>query len=123
MSATSVFKLRAAKMRARVTSKKRKKPMYLAGNPVRLVVSKRTKRVVGYLSSAKMNGMVPWESQLERDHIRVLEADNSVKGYYVQPETISYVMGGQEHRYTQDVRVEYAHNENGRTSSRAREAH
>src|SRR3546814_13458728 len=55
--------------------------------------------------------MVPWESQLERDHIRVLEADNSVKGYYVQPETIRYVMGGQEHRYTPDVRVEYANNE------------
>lgn len=107
----SISEVRAAKMRARVTSSKRKKPMWLAGNPVRLVVTKRTKRVVGYISSAKMNGMIPWESQLERDHIRTLEAENTVRAYYVQPETISYVLGGKQHRYTPDVRVEYSNGE------------
>jgi hypothetical protein len=80
----------------------------IASRPVRKVVTKRTKRVVGYLSSVKMGGLVPWESQLEYDCLSVLEADNSVVAFHAQTEAMSYTYEDVVRRYYPDILVEHA---------------
>jgi len=94
--------------RTRTTTRNRGRPTLIAGDPTRLIVHKQTKRVVGHLMSVKNDGLVPWESQLERDHLRILETDNNVVSYRVQPDPIVYVLGGKQRRYTPDVEVRYA---------------
>ncbi|MEO3432311.1 TnsA endonuclease N-terminal domain-containing protein [Inquilinus sp. CAU 1745] len=79
----------------------------VASRPVRRVVTKRTKRVVGYLSSVKMRGLVPWESQLEYDCLRLMEVDNSVDAFFAQPEMLPYRHEGIMRRYYPDLYVEY----------------
>lgn len=74
--------------------------------PVRKVVTKRTKRVVGYLASVKMRALVPWESQLEYDFLRLLEVDNAVVAFHAQPEVLRYQYEGRTRRYCPDVRIQ-----------------
>lgn len=72
---------------------------------VRKMVTKSRKRVVGYLSNAKNNALIPWESQLERDYLRLLEADPQVLGFRAQPEWLHYVARGERHSYVPDIEV------------------
>lgn len=80
----------------------------IAAEPVRKVVTKRTKRVVGYFSSVKMCGLVPWESYLEYDYLCLLEVDNTVSAFAAQPEVLRYRHEGVNRRYYPDLRVTYA---------------
>lgn len=73
----------------------------------RKVVSRRTRRVVGYFCSVKAAALVPWESQLEFDFLRLIEVDNSIRTYRSQPESLRYQMDGERHRYYPDFRIEY----------------
>lgn len=73
--------------------------------PVRRVVTKRRKRVVGKVVSAKMECLVPWESQLERDYMYLLEADPQVIAYFAQPERLPYHLRGQPHTYVPDLEI------------------
>ncbi len=73
----------------------------------RKVVTRAPHRVVGYFSSAKTKAQWPWESQLEFDCLRLLEVDNAVEFYAVQPEVTEYEVDGRTRRYYPDIRVEY----------------
>ncbi|HEX6957224.1 MAG TPA: Tn7 transposase TnsA N-terminal domain-containing protein [Ferrovibrio sp.] len=80
---------------------------YLAGRPVRKVVTKRRKRATGLVSSVKNNGSIPWESQIERDKIYLLETAADVEAYEAQPEEFHYQLDGEMRRYYPDFRVTY----------------
>ncbi len=73
--------------------------------PVRRVVTKRRKRMVGQIVSAKMQRLVPWESQLERDYLYLLEADPQVIAYFAQPERLPYLLHGRRHTYVPDLEI------------------
>jgi hypothetical protein len=73
--------------------------------PVRLVVSRRPFRKVGYLFSAKMGAMMGWESQLERSVMRRLEVDGNVDAYSAQPERMLLEIDGRICSYVPDLRV------------------
>ena len=57
-------------------------------SPVRRVVTRSNGRVVGWLFSQKMGCMMPWESQIERDFLIILEVDPDVLARFpsAQPE-------------------------------------
>ena len=74
--------------------------------PARKVITRRTARVIGLFASVKMKRLVPWESQLELDYLRLMEVDNSVVAFHAQPEVCLYQLQGKEHRYFPDLRVE-----------------
>jgi hypothetical protein len=76
--------------------------------PVRRVVTKSRKRVVGYFASAKNDALIPWESQIERDYFRLLEADPKVSSFRAQPERLHYVLEGRRRTYVPDVEVRTA---------------
>lgn len=80
---------------------------YIAGDPVRKVVTKRKKRVTGWISSTKMDGLVPYESFIERDQIYRFEVDNAVRAYFAQPEVLVYPFNGSPRKYYPDFRVDY----------------
>ena len=69
--------------------------------PARKIVRRSTVRVVGYHASQKMCGLVPWESQIERDFFEWLETDPHVLEFRAQPETVRF----QGHSYTPDAIV------------------
>ena len=68
----------------------------------RNVVRRTTHRVVGRFPSFKSGRVVHWESQLERDMIRLLEFDSAVLFYREQPEPLTYFEGGKRRKYTPD---------------------
>lgn len=76
--------------------------------PTRKVITRRTARVIGLFSSVKMERQVAWESQLEFDHLRLMEVDNAVVAFHAQPEECPYVHQGKPRRYYPDLRVELA---------------
>lgn len=82
---------------------------YPTVNPprARKVITRRTNRVIGLFTSLKNRALVPWESQLEFDCLRLLEVDNTVALFSAQPEVLQYELGGDEHRYYPDLRVDY----------------
>jgi hypothetical protein len=63
------------------------------------------RKVIGKFPSLKMNTVIWWESQLERDYIYLLEIDPEVLSYGEQPFTISYTDKGKPRRYTPDFVV------------------
>lgn len=63
-------------------------------------------KVIGKFPSLKMNSIVMWESQLERDYIYLLEIDSDVVAYKSQPFTIAYNSQYKRRKYTPDFLVE-----------------
>lgn len=74
--------------------------------PIRKI-PKNYRNVTGKLSSRKSEGDSAFESTLERDFHALLEFDNCVSRYEVQPLEINYLQGKQERSYTPDVLVQY----------------
>lgn len=74
--------------------------------PVRKPVLPRgRRRVVGYFTSLKSESILPWESQIERDHLYLLEVDPTVRCVSVQPAKIEYKDGSRLRTYVPDVYV------------------
>lgn len=61
--------------------------------------------ITGKHPSQKTQGIHQFESTLERDYLTLIEADDEVEKFVVQPVTIKYTFEGQERRYTPDVAV------------------
>jgi len=74
--------------------------------PIR-TIPKNYRNVTGKFSSRKSEGESAFESTLERDFLALLEFDNGVSRYEVQPLEINYLLGKSKRTYTPDVLVEY----------------
>lgn len=61
--------------------------------------------ITGKRPSQKTGRLHQFESTLERDYITLLEADDEVEKYVVQPVTIYYTHEGLTRKYTPDVAV------------------
>jgi len=72
----------------------------------RKVVRRTTHRVVGRSPSLKVGRMIHWESQIERDMIKLLEFDPAVLRYAEQPTPMKYLKDGKQRQYTPDFLVE-----------------
>ncbi|MFC0414163.1 TnsA endonuclease N-terminal domain-containing protein [Cytobacillus solani] len=59
----------------------------------------------GKHNSTKMHRMIPWESTLERDFIKLLDFDPTVINFRFQPERIDYVYQGKKLKYYPDFLV------------------
>jgi hypothetical protein len=79
--------------------------------PARRVVTPSKGRVVGRMYSCKSQKLVPWESQLERDAMLLLDLTPEVVGYESQPMWLLYSWGGKERLYYPDILLETAHGE------------
>lgn len=82
------------------------------GKPVRKVVTQCSARVTGRFASRKMGRMIPWESQIERDFLYILEADPTVIEIHAQPLQLDVWFDGTRHSYTPDFLVQHT---DGRT--------
>lgn len=69
--------------------------------PVRNVVRRTTRRVVGQHYSRKMAGLIGWESQIEHKCLQMYEVDPEIIRFQTQPHT--FKVNGK--RYTPDVAV------------------
>jgi hypothetical protein len=63
--------------------------------------------ITGKRSSAKTDTVHQFESALERDFLTLLEYDDTISNYVVQPVTIRYEHENKSARYTPDVIVYY----------------
>lgn len=73
---------------------------------VRRVIHTGHGRAVGLFPSAKMGCLVPWESSLERDFLMLLEFDQMVDAYHVQPEVLEWTDDdGKQRQSVPDVRL------------------
>ena len=72
----------------------------------RKISNRGTKKVIGKFPSLKLNKIVWWESQIERDYIFLLEIDPEVITYTEQPLRLQYQFKGKAHHYTPDFLVE-----------------
>lgn len=77
------------------------------GQRMRRVVSRSNHRVTGKHPSWKRGCMTYWESPLERDAFRRLDADSSVVMYEEQPARITYLVDGQTRDHYPDVLVDW----------------
>lgn len=68
-------------------------------------------RVRGKFPSRKMNRMIHWESQLERDAILIFEFSHGVSAYREQPHTTNHFLNERSHRYTPDFELILKSNE------------
>lgn len=59
----------------------------------------------GKHNSTKMHRMIPWESTLERDFIKLLDYDPTVLSFKFQPEKINFVYKGKKRKYFPDFLV------------------
>jgi len=77
--------------------------------PIKPVRKIRTsnRSITGRRPSEKTNSSHQHESALERDYLTLLEHDDEVAEYGVQPVTIQYLNDGVAARYTPDVLVHY----------------
>ncbi|MBE7421648.1 MAG: TnsA endonuclease N-terminal domain-containing protein [Zoogloeaceae bacterium] len=75
---------------------------------MRRVVSRSNHRVTGKYPSWKKRRMAYWESAIERDAFRRLDADASVLSFQEQPARIVYEVGGIRHIHYPDILVEWA---------------
>lgn len=71
----------------------------------RKITNAGNRKIIGKFPSLKMNRVIWWESQLERDYIYLLEIDPEVLSYGEQPFTISYTDKGKPRKYTPDFIV------------------
>lgn len=72
---------------------------------VRKITNIGSKKVIGKFPSMKMNTIIWWESQIERDYIYLLEIDPNVESYKGQPFKIHYTSSGSGRSYTPDFWV------------------
>lgn len=72
---------------------------------VRVIKPSRKVSIRGKAASKKMNAMIPWESTLESDFIKILEFDPNVMLYDSQTTMIEYIFNGKELRYFPDFKV------------------
>lgn len=75
---------------------------------MRRVVSRSNHRVTGKYPSWKKRRMAYWESAIERDAFRRLDADASVLSFQEQPARIVYEMDGIRRIHYPDILVEWA---------------
>lgn len=82
-------------------------------NPIRArePVKNSWGHVRGKFPSRKMNRMIHWESQLERDAILLFEFSHGVSAYREQPHTTKYVLDEKIRRYTPDFELTLKSNE------------
>jgi TnsA endonuclease-like protein len=86
---------------------KRSKLRRAAAMPVRKIGKSRITNT-GRHPSVKAGRMIAFESALERDLFRLLEANPEIKSFCEQPCTIKFVdAAGKKRSYTPDVRAEY----------------
>lgn len=78
------------------------------GQRMRRVVSRSNHRVTGKHPSWKRKSMVYWESTIERDAFRRLDADSSVLTYEEQPAKITYTVGDKTLTHYPDILVTWA---------------
>lgn len=71
----------------------------------RKIRNTRSKKIIGKFPSVKMNEIVWWESQIERDYIYLLEIDPDVISYKSQPFFLNYMKEGKTRKYTPDFWV------------------
>jgi hypothetical protein len=74
----------------------------------RKVVSRSNARATGKYSSWKMDRMIQWESQNERNAFSLLECDPDVKSFHEQPCKIVYVIDGVKRIHYPDILVVFA---------------
>nr|WP_157535932.1 TnsA endonuclease N-terminal domain-containing protein [Mucilaginibacter sp. L294] len=74
--------------------------------PVRKI-RQSNRSITGKRPSLKTNAIQHFESTLERDHIILLEYNDDVESYVVQPVTICYQHQNRSTRYTPDVAIYY----------------
>ena len=75
--------------------------------PVRKIKNyKGRQSLIGKTPSNKLKQMIPWESQLERDYVALLEADPEVTYICSQPFHIEYTRDRKRLSYTPDYWVE-----------------
>ncbi|MES2822452.1 MAG: TnsA endonuclease N-terminal domain-containing protein [Pseudomonadota bacterium] len=74
--------------------------------PIR-TIPKNYRNVTGIGSSVKSEGDSAFESTLERDFYSLLQFDNNVHRYEVQPLEINYLLDGKQKTYTPDTLVQY----------------
>lgn len=74
--------------------------------PIRKIKTS-SRSITGKYSSAKTQTVHQFESTLERDFLTLLEFDDTVHEYGVQPLTIYYNHNGKAVRYTPDMIVHY----------------
>ena len=74
-------------------------------NPVRQVVSRSKGRVHGLYYSRKVKRLLPWESQLERDALIILDLIPEVDDIAVQPFKLNYQFDGRERVYFPDILI------------------
>jgi hypothetical protein len=72
---------------------------------VRKITNAGSKKVIGKFPSIKMDAIIWWESQIERDYIYLLEIDPDVISYVGQPFKIFYTDLGKSRSYTPDFLV------------------
>ena len=73
---------------------------------VRPIKNSGYRKIIGKFPSVKMQTVIWWESQIERDYIYLLEIDSDVVAYYAQPFKIKYTDKGKSRSYTPDFLVE-----------------
>lgn len=74
---------------------------------VRKIHNHNSQKVIGLSFSHKMNGLIFWESPLERDWLLQLEANPAIREIYGQPRKFDYCLDGKWHRYTPDFEVHW----------------
>ena len=77
----------------------------MAKHGVRRITNRGRDRVIGKFASLKMQQIIQWESQIERDCCYWLEFDRDVIAYRSQPLIISYIFEDRKLRHTPDFEV------------------
>jgi hypothetical protein len=77
------------------------------GRPARKIVTGRRRRVTGFVPSRKAGsgGLIPWESELERDYVVVAELCPEVKSIIAQPHTLEVWSDAGSFQHTPDYLV------------------
>jgi TnsA endonuclease N terminal len=73
--------------------------------PARKIKASNKLSTRGKHNSSKMLRMIPWESTLERDFIKVLDYDPSIISFDFQPIKIEYYYQGKKRKYYPDFKV------------------
>lgn len=71
----------------------------------RNVLTRSTHRIIGRFPSFKCRRNQPWDSEIERDQVTLLEFDPTVVAYSMQPAWLPLLIDGQECRHCPDILV------------------